>query len=145
MSCRFLFHLSNLLRTCSEVHSVHIQSISLGVVTYRKVLVVTLPDDENDATFFRIKTKKARKREISLETFIHWKFENVFWGLTSISGGGGQTPALRRLTSLVLPRHLVKHLPLCLSDMANIIHASSVSAKIPQVDSLNCGPQGGHT
>ncbi len=48
----------------------------------------------------------------------------------------------QRLTLLVLPSQFVKHLPLCLSDMANIIHALPVSAKIPQADRLHCEPQG---
>lgn len=49
---------------------------------------------------------------------------------------------IRRLTLLLLPGQFVKHLPLCLSDMANIIHVPSVSAKISQADSLLCGLQG---
>lgn len=53
-----------------------------------------------------------------------------------------KTLADRRLTLVALPSQFVKHLPLCLSDMANIIHVLSVSAKIPQADRLLCGPQG---
>lgn len=154
MSCRFFLFASILIfrEIYFEVHSFH--NPSLGDIPDRKAAVISFPDDENDyflrilhcsslGSYHRLKREFTRRLH-RFQTFKKDEAKNS-WSLKSVSDGGGQTPALRRLTSLVLPGQLVKHLPLCLSDMANIIHAPSVSAKIPQADSLNRGPQGRHT
>lgn len=45
-----------------------------------------------------------------------------------------KTLADRRVTPLALPIQFVKHLPLCLSDTADVRHTISMSAKIPETD-----------